>query len=226
LNSAEVVAALAALNFFSRAGTGSPESYVIPSSTESLDSEKMTLRDLPCYTVGQDEIDPEKVFLATAVMHHLVTKQIPWHLPARGFPKEIERLRKIYQDNESRKVDDHNRFQSASALLGKFLMTTIDPNPHHTVGWSTEDATRIEPYLSNEPASVKEITAKTAKKFMGKEAKGELDLGDSALRVSTFEFGAWCPESADFTRGEYLRLVWSNLLALAHKRMRVPSGEK
>jgi hypothetical protein len=53
-----------------------------------------------------------------------------------------------------------------------------------------------------------------------------LELGDSALRVSTFEFGAWCPESADFTRGEYLRLVWSNLLALAHKRMRVSAGEK
>ena len=73
---------------------------------------------------------------------------------------------------------------------------------------------------------MKEITAKTAKKFMGKEAKGELELGDSALRVSTFEFGAWCPETADFTRGEYLRLVWSRLLALTHKRMRVAAGER
>jgi hypothetical protein len=154
-------------------------------------------------------------------MHHLVTKQIPWNLPAKGFPREIERLRKVYEDNESRKVDDCNRFQTASGLLAKFLMTTIDPNPQHTIGWSTEDATRVWPYLSNEPGSVKEITARTAKKFMSKEAKGELELGDSALRVSTFDFGAWCPESADFTRGEYLRLVWSNLLALTHKRMRV-----
>ncbi len=46
------------------------------------------------------------------------------------------------------------------------------------------------PYLANDPGSIKEITAKTAKKFMGKEAKGELELGDSSLRVSTFEFGA------------------------------------
>ena len=226
LNSAEVVAALAALNFFSRAGTGSPESYVIPGSTEELNSEKMTLRDLPCYTVAEDEIDPEKVFLATAVMHHLVTKQVPWDLPAKGFPKEIERLRKVYQDNESRKVDDRNRFQAASALLAKFLMTTIDPDPQHTIGWSAEDAARVRPYLSNDAGSVKEITARTAKKFMGKEAKGELELGDSALRVSTFEFGAWCPETADFTRGEYLRLVWSNLLALAHKRMRMTADGK
>ena len=56
---------------------------------------------------------------------------------------------------------------------------------------------------------------------MIKEARGELELGNSSMRVSTFEFGEWCPESADFTRGEYLRLVWSNLLARVQKRMRV-----
>jgi len=226
LNSAEVVAALAALNFFSRAGTGNPESYVIPTSTQELDSEKMTLRDLPCYNAGFDEIDPERVFLATAVMHHLVTKQIPWHITAKGFPKEIERLRQIYQDNESRKVEDYKRFESAAALLTKFLMTTIDPNPQHTIGWAAEDAMRLSPYLAGDANSVKEITAKTAKKFMGKEAKGELELGESSLRVSTFEFGGWCPDSGDFTRGEYLRLVWSNLFARIQKRMRADANGK
>jgi hypothetical protein len=225
LNSAEVVAALSALNFFSRAGTGSPESYVIPTSTAELNSEKMSLRDLPCYTAGEDEIDPERVFLATAVMHHLVTKQIPWDLAARGFPKEIERLREVYQDNEPRKIEDHKKLQSAAALLAKFVMTTIDPNPQHTIGWSGDDATRIWPYLANDASSIKEITAKTAKKFLGKEAKGELELGDSSIRISTFEFGAWCPDTADFTMGEYLRLVWSNLLAHVQKRMRVAQGK-
>jgi len=226
LNSAEVVAALAALNFFSRAGTGNPESYVIPTSTRDLNSEKMRLRDLPCYMAGPDEIDPERVFLATAVMHHLVTKQIPWDIPAKSFPRDIERLRQVYQDNESRKVEDCKRFQAAAALLTKFLMTTIDPNPQHTIGWAGEDATRLWPYLANDAGSVKEITGKMAKKFMGKEAKGELELGDSALRVSTFDFGAWCPETAEFTRGEYLRLVWSNLLARIQKRMRLSAGDK
>jgi hypothetical protein len=226
LNSAEVVGALAALNFFSRAGTGNPESYVIPTSTQELNSEKMLLRDLPSYTASMDEIDPERVFLATAVMHHLVTKQIPWEVPAKSFPKEIEKLRQVYQNNESRKVDDYKRFQSAAGILAKFLMTTIDPNPQHTIGWAGEDATRLWPYLANDPASIKEITAKTAKKFMGKEAKGELELGDSSLRVSTFEFGAWCPETTDFSRGEYLRLVWSNLFARIQRRMRVSASEK
>lgn len=226
LNSAEVVAALAALNFFSRAGTGNPESYVIPTSTQELNSEKMTLRDLPCYNAGFDEIDPERVFLATAVMHHLVTKQIPWHIPAKGFPKEIERLRQVYQDNENRKVEDYKRFESAAILLAKFLMTTIDPNPQHTIGWAAEDALRLSPYLASDAGSVKEITAKTAKKFMGREAKGELELGDSSVRVSTFEFGGWCPDSADFTRGEYLRLVWSNLFTRIQKRMRGDANGK
>ena len=220
LNSAEVVAALAALNFFSRAGTGNPESYVIPTSTSDLNSEKMSLRDLPCYMAGMDEIDPERVFLATSVMHHLVTKQIPWDIPAKNFPKEIERLRQVYQDNENRKVEDCRKLQSAAALLAKFVMTTIDPNPLHTIGWSGDDASRIRPFLASDASSVKEITAKTAKKLLGKEAKGELELGESSIRISTFEFGAWCPDTADFTIGEYLRLVWSNLLNRIQKRMR------
>ena len=226
LNSAEVVAALAALNFFSRAGTGNPESYVIPTSSAELNSEKMSLRDLPCYMAGVDEVDPERVFLATAVMHHLVTKQIPWHIPAKGFPKEIERLRQVYQDNENRKLEDCKKLQSAAALLAKFMMTTIDPNPQHTIGWSGDDASRIRPYLSSDSHSLKEITAKVAKKFLGKEAKGELELGDSSIRVSTFEFGAWCPDTAEFTTGEYLRLVWSNLLNRMQKRMRAAESQK
>ena len=86
----EVVAALAALNFFSRAGTGNPESYVIGTSTHDLNSEKISLRHLPRYTAGEDEIEPEAAFLASAVMHHLVINQVPWDIPARGSPKNFE----------------------------------------------------------------------------------------------------------------------------------------
>ena len=221
LNSAEIVAALGALNFFARAGTSNPESYVIPTSTPDLNSEKMRLRDLPGYMVDQTEIDPEQVFLSTAVMHHLVTKQIPWEIGARGFPKELERLRKVYEGNENRKLEDFSKLSSAAALLGKTIMTTLDPNPQLTIGWSGEDASRIWPYLSNDTGSVKEITTRTARKFFSKEARGELDLGESSIRVTTFEFGEWCPETAEFTRGEYLRLIWHNLLTRAHRRLSV-----
>jgi hypothetical protein len=112
LNSAEVVAALAALISSPALVLEVPSRTLFQARPRTSIPEKMTLRDLPCYTVGEDEIDPEKVYLATAVMHHLVTKQIPWHLPAKGFPKEIERLRKIYQDNEFRKVDDITAFKA------------------------------------------------------------------------------------------------------------------
>jgi len=223
LNSAEVVGALAALNFFSRAGTGNPESYVIAASNTDLNSEKMNLRDLPRYTAGatsEDEIDGEAVFLSTAAMHHLITKQIPWEIPAKGWPKEIAGLRKVYQDNENRKLDDWKRFSTANALLAKFLMTTVDPNPHETIGWSGEDFDKLRPYVSGDQSSLKEITAKTAKKLTSREARGELELGNSSIRVSTFDFGGWCPESSDFTRGEYLRMVWSNLFTRARRRMR------
>ncbi|HEY0764814.1 MAG TPA: hypothetical protein VGD61_20720 [Pyrinomonadaceae bacterium] len=220
LNSAEVVAALGALNFFARAGTSNPESYVIPTSTPDLNSEKMRLRDLPGYVVGQTEIDPERVFLATAVMHHLVTKQIPWEIAAKGFPKELEQLRKIYEGNEERKLEDFTRLSAAASLLARTIMTTLDPNPQLTIGWSGEDSSRVWPYLSNDSGSVKDVTAKTARKLFSKEARGDLDLGESSIRVTTFEFGEWCPNSAEFTRGEYLRLIWHNLLTRAHKRIR------
>lgn len=216
LNSAEIVAALAALNFFARARTGNSDSYVIGASTPDLDSKQMNLHQLPTYSVDGEEIDPERVFLSTAVMRHLLIHQIPWDVPARSFPDDIKKLKKVYEDNEGRKLDDYSRYAGASVLLTKFVSATIDPE--HTIGWSGEDANRIWPYLSPEDSYVKEITAKTAKRFMKKEAKGELDLGNSSIRVSTFEFGDWCPESADFTRGSYLRSIWSKLLAKAQRR--------
>ena len=222
LNSAEVVAALAALNFFSRAGTGNPESYVIPSSTEELNSEKMTLRDLPCYTVASDEIDPERAFLATAVMHHLVTKQIPWDLPAKGFPKEIERLRKVYQDNESRKVDDWNRFQSAAALLAKFLMTTIDPNPQHTIGWSTEDATRIWPYLANDASSVKD-SDRSLSSGISPATPPRIESG-SSLRFSIFVVLIYLAQTFYLFRKSFRRHVPGDLFG--NEVMHHRSGKK
>lgn len=133
-------------------------------------------------------------------------------------------MRDVYQDNENRKVADWNKFNEAANLIAKFLDTTIDPSPEHTVGWSGEDVAKLRPYLSRDTHSLKEITAKTAKKFASKEAKGELELGSSSIRVSTFEFGEWCPDTADFTRGEYLRLVWSQLYARAQKRTRAANA--
>jgi hypothetical protein len=38
-------------------------------------------------------------------------------------------------------------------------------------------------------------------------------VGQSAVKVSKKEFPEWCPSGKEFTRGDYLRCIWSHLLA-------------
>jgi hypothetical protein len=210
LNSAEVVAALAALNFFSSSNTGKSQSYLIAGSTPDLDSQKMSLRQLPKYKISNlaEEIDPERVFLATAILYHLIIQQIPWENRAKNWPKEIEGLRGIYKDNEAKKERDKLEYFETAKLLSEFLLSTI--HPRSTIGWDGQDASRIQWFLSNN--SVEEIRAKVSKRsIFSKEAKEALTLGNSSIKVSTFEFGAWSPAGDQFTRGEYLRFIWSHL---------------
>jgi hypothetical protein len=213
MNSAEVVAALAALNFFSMSNMGGQQTYMIGASTGDLDSGKMNLRQLPPYKLspndGADEIDPERVFLASAVLRHLLLHQIPWDARAKGW-SGIEGLRNLYKDNESKKIADRTHYNIAANLLTSFMVSLLDPRM--TVGWSGTDAAKLHELLSDTPEVVKETGAQLAKKFgFSKEAKGTLSLGNSSVKVSTVEFGEWCPPIGQFTRGEYLRFVWSQL---------------
>jgi len=211
LNSAEVVAAFSALNFFTGANTGNPQSYVIGSTPGKVDSEQMNLGQLPVYSIDNEDIEAEKVFLTTAVLVHLLRHQIPWNKRAKEWGKEIEGLRGIYEKSEVRKDEDRAHFESAASTITTFLMSTLDPNS--AKGWSGEDAMRLWTFLSNDVASVNDVSARMAKKFMGSEPKGVLELGSTALKLTTFDFGKWCPEGDQFTRGEYLRFVWSQIYA-------------
>src|SRR5436853_5506590 len=57
----------------------------------------------------------------------------------------------------------------------------------------------------SQPNIVEELTTKLSKRgLFSKEAKEPLSLGRSAIKVSTVEFGEWCPAGDNFTRGEYL----------------------
>jgi hypothetical protein len=210
LNSAEVVGALAALNFFSGTKVSDDSSYVIPTSTEALNSQKMHLYDLPRYTVAGTRIDPERAFLATAVLRHLLIHQIRWDLEAKRLTG-IEGLRKFYMSNEQRKEEDSLLYSKAAKLLVNFMVSLVDSR--ETIGWDEEDAIHLRKLLSDQQNVLDEITAKLSKKgWLGKEAREPLSLGNSTIKVSTIEFGEWCPPGETFTRGEYLRLVWSNLL--------------
>lgn len=217
LNSAEAVAALAALNFFAASNTGNPQSYVIGASTDGLNSEKMSLSQLPKYQINQgtEEIDPEKVFLATAILHHLLLHQIPWDIKAKQW-SGIEGLRAIYQNNESKKEDDQGHYYEAARLIASAMINVVDPRA--TIGWSGDDAKQLWSFISSDLAIVKEVSSKMAKKLMSKEAKGSHTLGQSSLKVSTVEFGEWCPSGDQFSRGEYLRYVWSHLFGRTQER--------
>src|ERR1044071_10202587 len=62
-NSAETIAALAALDFFS-AKNPKQSGYIVGTSTPTLHSDQTRLSDLPHYRVGNVDIDPERAFLA------------------------------------------------------------------------------------------------------------------------------------------------------------------
>ena len=217
LNSAEVVGALTALNFYASANTGDPQSYVIGSVPGVIKSEHLNLGEMPTYRVGDAEVDAEKIFLTTAVLVHLLKHQVPWDKRAKEWGKEIEGLRQLYQGNEARKEEDRARYENAANIITTFLMSTLDPR--QTIGWSGTDATRLWTYLSSEPSYVADVTARLAKKFMSSEPKGALELGESSIKLTTFDFGKWCPAGDQFSRGEYLRHAWSQLFSRCNDKL-------
>jgi hypothetical protein len=216
LNSAETVAAISALNFFAGAGAGAQQTYMIGASTHDLDSQKMSLRHLPKYRLSQaaggDEIDPEKVFLATSVLHHLILQQIRWDVPAKGWTG-IDGLRQVYASNEQKKEVDQQHYGRAMEALAAAMMALIEPG--RTLGWDGSDASQIYDYLSSAPDKVKEVSERMAKRFMRNEPRGSLSLGRSTLKMTAIEFGGWFPPGTQFSRGEYLRYVWSQLYSRA-----------
>ncbi len=216
LNSAEVAAALAAINFF--AGTHDHEqqskNYLIASSTQTL-SGQMTLADLPCYALPWNNslvrVDPEKVFLAAATMRHLVRHQLPWADPVTGWPPELKKLKDYYQARPEFAVPDRQLYAQALDLIRDSIdgLLALDKS----LGWSGRDHQQLSLLLSDGPAEVAAVTEKLQNKFGRKEAKDALVVGQSAVKVSKKEFPEWCPSGKEFTRGDYLRCIWSHLLA-------------
>lgn len=209
LNSADTVAAIAALNFFAQAGTGNKDSYVVGSSAYDVPQENMRLAHLPSYKIGKAvEIDAEKVFLATALTNHLLMRQMPWgkvHESAKHF-----RLCAYYDTRGAQKDVDLGYYTEASRLIAEALQQLIRPHSEQfPTGWSIEEYQQVRKFLSSDTASVREVQSKMEKKLLSKEAKGVNVLGQSEAKFTTFDFGAWCPPGDQFTRGEYLRRVWN-----------------
>lgn len=215
LNSAEVVAAIAAVNFFARAHPVTENSYTIAGADTDIPQESMRLMHLPTYRIANTEIDAEKVFLATAMSYHLIREQIPWD-NVRGSVREFEICRQ-YEGKEGAEITDRQSFADALRLIAISLQTLA--RPHDAVaptGWSSADLTELMKFLSSDPAAKKALEANLAKSLFGKEAKGENTLGSSAVKFTTFDFGKWCPTGDQYTRGEYLRHVWSQIFTKSY----------
>lgn len=213
LNSAEVVAALAALNFFSSAGNATAQSYMVGASTSDLNPKKMRLYQLPQYKIvrgnGDEAIDAERVLFATVVLHHLLLRQIEWKKKAKEWAG-LPGLKERYRENENKKLTDKREYDSALALIEKFIGSIVNQHSEVAIGWSADDENQLRHFLSEAETDMSDITKKVATGWWGSEAKGTLEFGQSTVKVSTAEFGQWCPPGT-FTRGEYLRLVWSHL---------------
>ncbi len=208
-NSAETVAALAALNFFAQANTGDEDSYVIGTTPGQLASGAMKLRNLPCYKVAGTDIEAEKVFLASAAMTFLLLNAIPWGKSVSAWGKECPALHAHYDGNDLRKGEDLNNYRNAAALLATFVMSTLDKA--QSVGWDGEDAAALWPYFAGDEKSQENLLKSVQKSWTSSEAKGLLTLGESALKLTTFDFNKLCNLDKGFTRGEYLRHMWSHL---------------
>jgi hypothetical protein len=218
LNSADFVAALAALNFFAQANTGNQHSYIIGSSLTDVPQENMQLRHLPTYRVQGEAIEAEKVVLATALTSYLVLRQMPWgkiHESAKDFT-----LAAYYDARPAQKDADLAFYEESFRLISNSLLTLVKPHSEQIpTGWAGDVSQEIWRYLSPEQNVVNEIQGKMGKRLLSKEAKGANTLGETQVKFTTFDYGKWCPEGDQFTRGEYMRRVWQEVYRRCQKQL-------
>lgn len=209
-NSAELIAALAALDFFS-ATNPRQDGYIVGTSTPTVESGRMKLSDLPHYRVGEFEIDPERAFLATAAMYHCVLHEVPWEKNAAQFNmKALPALKQHYGRDENKKNDDRLHFFNAGNYLYDFASALVFPD--RSLGWHPEVANSLNKFLSHDRSNYGSTSDKMQKRgiFNG-HPREPLSLGAAQIEVTAFEFGTWRPHQKDFTRGAYLRHVWQQL---------------
>ena len=220
LNSADFVAALAALNFFAQANTGNQHSYVIGNSLTDVPQETMALRHLPSYKVQSETIDPEKAILATALTAYLIQRQMPWgkiHESAKDFT-----LAAYYDARPAQKEADLAFYTESIRLITNSLLTLVSPHSEQIpTGWATDVSQEIFRYLSPDSNIISQIQEKMSRAKFGfsKEAKGANTLGDTEVKFTTFDYGKWCPTGDQFTRGEYLRHIWQQVYQRCQKQL-------
>lgn len=200
LNSAEVVAALAALDFFSQKAPGDIKNeYTVPGGIFEIDSTAAQLGNLPCYKVANDLVVPEKVFFVSGLLYYLLKLVLPWDLSkeARGRFAFFNAFYERGLENSSEKEN----YQELARLIKSFLTDlTQQHSREHPTGWS-DNTREIERFFSQ----------KFKRTLIGSREIYPSTLGAWKINEKFFvEFEKWVPDG-DFTAGEYLRFIWSEL---------------
>lgn len=225
LNSAEVVAALTALRYFSGAGQADGAGpYIVASSNETAAGTSVRLHDLPKYEVAGTAVDPEKVFLATAVARHLVAHTIVWEKEAQEMFTNVA-LGKVYKQEPAWRERDAKNFAQAAAKLRAFVQSVLDvsvPDDNEkemkAIGWNQDEVwKRLDGYLPTDPASAQALTdsftgknpTKVGPLKWGGVPPKPVQVGSSTYTVKLPDFYRWeLPEDVTFSRGAYFRHVW------------------
>jgi hypothetical protein len=161
-------------------------------------------------------------------MRHFLAQIIPWDL-IEGWQGPMDHLRKFYEDNPGRKEEDPRVIPEAANLLSQFLSSVLSPLT--TYGWEGTDAAQLNLFLSDEKAVYQKLQKRMKVGWIGKEAKQPVELGSSEIRISIPEmFKMWpsngsSPDGQAFTRGDYLRFVWNQLVTKCQTQQTIPKPE-
>ena len=216
LNATEVAAAITALNYFAGNRVGSGQSYSLAAGGSDMSPSMLRLSDLPVYMVGERPVDAEKVFLATAVLIHLLKYQIEWDADARGWSDDPGGLRHLYQLDPARQERDRLAYRVALDLIREIMEDTVSPD--QTMGWNPAIRADLDRLIAPgvENTVIERMKRRTRLFGLAADNKPQeaLRFGGVKVELTSFDFYGWAPPP-EFKRGDYARLVWANVFARA-----------
>jgi hypothetical protein len=215
-NSAEVVAALTALNFFAEnsppVGTGN---YIVASSLDGgvspMTEDGMGLFHLPEYQVKNEAVDPERVILATILTALLVAYDHRWSV--NGYVEEWTGDRKlggVYQRKPDRKDEDGRAFVTSANTILAVAQSLFGADGLESLGWHKNVWSEV---LKNLPANGPSAEARLNETVKGFIRKADVPkIGKSKWPIDFAAFRSWAlPQDEGFNRGAYFRRVWSEI---------------
>jgi hypothetical protein len=214
-NVSEVVAAIAALNFFSQGEPRKTENaYLVGSAESDFQTDTVRLAQLPTYMVESEEIDPEGVLLATALLPHLLLHEFPWDKVREAADRFKFAQAYVNSGTLAAIGSEQNNFQEALRLLEGFLLSLLEPDTaERPTGWSADDQRELNFLLTSDL-----ISANLKPRFMSSKPRGANSLGQTSVEFSIKDFAQWCPAKPYITRGEYLRFVWNEIYSRCRRR--------